>query len=649
MTFRCSVRALLGIIAAVISVPESFAVTASFIPDGGITGASLAGWHSLGAAEWRAANGQLTANPKGGGWLVLDRGYQDVGIFTSLKCVAACNAGVLLRAEKTGNGGLRGIYVSLTPGDLASYAVAIDASGKEISRTKLRGGGGGRIAPPANPAAQQGRGGGRGPVPADPWDESKLPIHRPTNTWRSGDWNQVEIVLDANIVRAHLNEGLGGIQGGVADDSLPGFGAIALHVGGEGEVQFKDVVWKDMGVRVIPAEHLSSRFRLQRLNEFYYSWGAIAADINRDGHLDIVAGPFYYLGPDYTTSREIYLASTVNPSTEYASNCMFNFALDVNGDGWPDVIESADGRAANLYINPAGEPRRWKKFEIIPRVQSEIALLRDLDRDGRPEFIYAANNTLNIAWPDPTDPTRPWVVHPVSEKGPVGGVSTHGLGIADINGDGRLDIVQTYGWWEQPAAGAKQKLWTHHPEAFGRWARSLPGGGEIATYDVNGDGLIDVVTGLEAHGLGLAWFEQKRDSTGKISFTRHMIMDDFSTKNAGGVTFSELHGATFGDIDGDSVPDFIAGKRYWSHADTHSDPDAYGPPVIYWYRTVRNPKAPGGAEFVPELIHNRSGVGSQISAVDLNHDGALEILTSTDRGTFIFWGKPGRRGLTPRP
>ncbi|MGN6353755.1 MAG: hypothetical protein ACTHLB_10215 [Parafilimonas sp.] len=39
------------------------------------------------------------------------------------------------------------------------------------------------------------------------------------------------------------------------------------------------------------------------------------------------------------------------------------------------------------------------------------------------------------------------------------------------------------------------------------------------------------------------------------------------------------------------------------------DPDAYGPPVLYWYSTVRNKNAPGGAEFVPELIHNRSGVG----------------------------------------
>ena len=46
------------------------------------------------------------------------------------------------------------------------------------------------------------------------------------------------------------------------------------------------------------------------------------------------------------------------------------------------------------------------------------------------------------------------------------------------------------------------------------------------------------------------------------------------------------------------------------------------------------------AEFRPELIHNRSGVGSEVLAVDLNKDGAMDVVTATNRGTFIFWGKP---------
>jgi len=203
-----------------------------------------------------------------------------------------------------------------------------------------------------------------------------------------------------------------------------------------------------------------------------------------------------------------------------------------------------------------------------------------------------------------------------------------------------MDIVNAYGWWEQPPAGSNQEPWIYHSQAFSRYGRTAPGGSVMAIYDVNGDGLNDVVTVLNAHGYGLAWYEQKRDTAGKISFVEHMIADDSSTKNAGGATFSEPHGSTFADVDGDGIPDFIVGKRFWAHKDSYLDPDPYGAPVLYVYRTVRNPKAPGGAEFVPELIHNQSGAGSDVLAVDLNKDGAMDIVTSTKLGTFIFWGKP---------
>ena len=47
----------------------------------------------------------------------------------------------------------------------------------------------------------------------------------------------------------------------------------------------------------------------------------------------------------------------------------------------------------------------------------------------------------------------------------------------------------------------------------------------MGIYDVNGDKLNDVVTALEGHGFGLAWHEQKRDASGKITFVQHTIMD----------------------------------------------------------------------------------------------------------------------------
>jgi hypothetical protein len=171
----------------------------------------------------------------------------------------------------------------------------------------------------------------------------------------------------------------------------------------------------------------------------------------------------------------------------------------------------------------------------------------------------------------------------------------------------------------------------------------------MSVYDINGDGLNDVVTPLFSHGYGISWFEQKRDSARNISFVEHPIMGGLGSKSAGNVIFSQLHASIAADMDGDKIPDFIVGKRVYSHQEAYGDADPYGAAVLYLYRTVRNPKAPGGAEFVPELIHNRSGVGSHFAAADLNKDGALDIITSATRGTFIFFNRSPAKEAKPGP
>src|ERR1700677_177182 len=631
---------LLVVALVLIGATPTFASGPSFRPDATMDGASLKGWNTFGQADWRTENGEIVGTPKAGagGWLVLDHSYQDTALYAEYRCVSGCVTGVLFRAQKTATGGWKGTYVELSDPDLPAYDVTMDAQGQILVRNKLRRGGGlVRVAPPPSPNGQsQGGGGafrnGRGTV--------TLPLQPDDTKLRSDEWNHVEVFFDANIIRTFLNNGHE--IGAVGEE---GYGPIALYAGGSGEVRLKSVALADIGLKVRQAEETSKDFRKQRLSDFYYSWGSAAADFDHDGVLDVVSGPYIYYGPDYLKSREIYLAQSSSPTTEFATDATMEFAADFTGDGWPDIISVnfGGGPGVQLYVNPKGEGRRWDKYTVVKTVQSEIAVLRDVDGDGKPELVYSGEGYVRYAKPDPANPTGPWIIHNVSEKGY--GVG-HGIGVGDINGDGRMDIVNPYGWWEQPAPGSNQESWTYHPEVFARYGRGMMGGSVMAVYDVNGDGLNDVVTSLNAHAWGLAWFEQKRDAQGKISFVEHMVMDDFSTKNAGGVTFSELHGSTFADVDGDGIPDFIVGKRYFSHLDTNLDPDPRDSPVPYWYKTVHDPKAPGGAQLIPHLIDNHSVSGSDVLAMDLNQDGAMDIVTATRFGTFIYWGKPHSREVS---
>jgi hypothetical protein len=75
----------------------------SFVPDGGSS--TLAGWHSLGPAAWRADQGEIVGKgTDGSGWLVLDHSFQDTGLYASFQCTGTCDTGVLLRLQQTPEG-----------------------------------------------------------------------------------------------------------------------------------------------------------------------------------------------------------------------------------------------------------------------------------------------------------------------------------------------------------------------------------------------------------------------------------------------------------------------------------------------------------------------------------------------------------------
>ena len=218
-------------------------------------------------------------------------------------------------------------------------------------------------APPAGAARAggpgPGRGGGAGRGAGLP---EGAPYARPDYVFRPGEWNTLESILDANILRSWLNDGPeAGVASGRVDDQVARYGRVGLYVGGNTEVRYRSVETKDLGRRVLADEKVGDGFRLQRLNDFYYAWSAAAADVNRDGVLDVIAGPHYFLGPDFRVSRARLLREPLlQPRDGYAGAAM-NIAHDYTGDGFPDVVVS-EGRNFVMYVNPGTELRRWDRY-----------------------------------------------------------------------------------------------------------------------------------------------------------------------------------------------------------------------------------------------------------------------------------------------
>ena len=376
------------------------------------------------------------------------------------------------------------------------------------------------------------------------------------------------------------------------------------------------------------------RWKKHTVNDQSPYEAAGAADFNGDGKIDIFSGDSWYEAPKWTKHkvREVP-AATANP--HYYED-FSDSPLDVNGDGRADIVTcNYFGQRVGWVENPGGDATQvWTEHEIDTPGNMETGELVDINGDGQLDFLPNTGNVIvwyqiGVQVKDGATKTIVfWKKHDLGSEG-----AGHGVGIGDINRDGRLDIITPSGWREQPADGSDK--WTFHPE-FQLGAAGI----FIHGRDIDGDQLTDVVWGM-GHGFGLYWLKQSAGADGNREWTKHVIDD----------TFSQVHTLVFANLDGEGEDELITGKRVYAHETEPGDTD---PAVVFSYQYDRaaakwikheifhgDPvlNAPADAKdrwALKDFPRGSAGTGLQMAARDIDGDGDIDLVCPGKSGLYLF-------------
>ncbi len=255
-------------------------------------------------------------------------------------------------------------------------------------------------------------------------------------------------------------------------------------------------------------------------------------DVDANGYKDIIAGRYFYLNP----TGDI---SSAWKRSDLGLNIDGMLAVDVDGDKWCDIIAT---RLPDIYWLETDDWRagsHWNQFKIaeLPpsgHVNSQGYEIAQIVPGGKPELLFATGEGtfyLEI----PANPEKEnWPKIQINST-----ASEEGIGVGDINGDGFLDIATPNE--TQDENGKRQVAWYENPgNGSGNWKMHLIGA--VETYpdrcriaDMNGDGRPDVVITEERHpgkepDANLFWFEAPRDH-GNGKWIRHQLVTQYSMNN----------------------------------------------------------------------------------------------------------------------
>lgn len=274
-------------------------------------------------------------------------------------------------------------------------------------------------------------------------------------------------------------------------------------------------------------------------------FGLALGDIRRNGLLDIVSGRYFYRNPggDMTAAWQ---------RVDFGFNVDAMLIADVDGDARGDVIAEALPNVYWLEANANGSawtPRIIGQVPSTSHVNSQCYASAQLIAGGKPElFLDGEDGTYFFEIPTANPQAGSWPRTKITSN-------SYACGAGDIDGDGLLDVVgATYdsprliAWWKNPGDGSPG------------WQKFTIGGviavvpDRIEAADVNGDGRPDILVteerfNLPAPDLNTFWFEAPLDPTSG-NWARHTLTTQYSTNSLG-----------VADVDNDGDFDVVTGEH----------------------------------------------------------------------------------------